>query len=121
MTYTLNGVGTRICGERLLTKEEIDAWSKNFPFLPGQSPSNFFIGTESLVFGFPILPLKTYIYCYTKKGFFTRSAYQIVYYPPSGKPEIYWPHVKSSLIFYVFPVLLIIIGISFFIPFFHKQ
>ena len=115
MTHTINGIGTRICGERPLTKEEIDKWSENFPFVPGQSLSNYYIGTESLVIIFPILPLKTYIFCYTQKGF-TRSTYQIVYYPPSGKAEIYWPHVKSSASFYVFPVILILAFIWMLIP-----
>jgi len=116
MTYTFNGIGTAIYGERLLTKEEIDMWSANFPFLTGQSISNLIIGTESLtIFFVPILPYRTIVYYYTQKDY-SRSEFQIVYFPPSGKEQIYWPHVKNSYAFYIFPIVLVLACIWLKIP-----
>lgn len=115
MPYSVNGIGTRICGERLLTKQEINLWGENFPFFPGRSLSEYYIGTEAVTIIFPIFPLKTIVYCYTQKGF-TQSTYQIIYFPPNGVEGIYWPHVKTSLSFYILPLIVIFLMIWIMFP-----
>ncbi len=105
MTSTVNGIGTHLCGVRLLKKEEADSWAENFPYMPNRSIYDYYIGTEAFVFFFiPIMPLKTYVFYYIKSQ---EGAWQVIYYPPSGKEDIYWEHVKTSLSFYIFPVILI--------------
>jgi len=102
MPYTLNAIGTAICGERKLTKEEIDMWKKYFPDIPENPISGYRIGTESVIIILPLLPLKTYIFRYTEKQGLSNHEYQILHYP-AGEGKIYWEHVKSSVIFYAFP------------------
>jgi hypothetical protein len=102
MPHTINGIGTAICGERKLTQEEFDRWIKYFTYVPNHTISEYRIGTESVVILLPLLPLKTYVFCYTDKQGSSKN-YQIIYYP-GGEGKIYWEHVKSSIIFYAFPV-----------------
>jgi len=102
MPHTINGIGTSICGERKLTQEEIYAWAKYFPQIPDRTISQYLIGTESVVCLLPLLPLKTYVFCYTDKQF-SSNKYQILFYP-GGEGHVYWKHVKSSVIFYSVPI-----------------
>ena len=102
MTRTINGIGSFLSGTRHLTKEEIDKWVENFPYM-NQPVTNALIATESaVIFWIPIYPVETIVYFMIKSG-----TYQIVYYP-AGKGNVYWEHVKGSPSFYIFPILIII-------------
>ncbi len=118
MPKTFNGIGTSVCGERKLTKEEIGAWKKHFPYLPDHTSSDYLIGTESIVALFPFLPIKTHVYYYLKQDLrpvgVSSSQYQILYYP-AGEGKIYWKHVKSSLEFYEFPIFITVLLTGYFL------
>ena len=106
MTYTLNGIGTRLVGERKLTKEEITKWKNRFPQCDADV-SYFNIATECFVFFYvPIIPLKTIIYYYTQKNF-KGSQYMIVCRPP-GK-WVNWNHILKSPGFYILPIVILVI------------
>ncbi|TAL47887.1 hypothetical protein EPN87_01930 [archaeon] len=105
MTYTMNGIGTHLSGERKLTDEEYRKWAKDIPHVPGVTKDNLRIATESLVIGFlPVIPLKTFVYYYTQKSFWHGTKYLPLYYP-AGKGKVYWEHVKKSIVFYLSPFL----------------
>lgn len=109
MTSTVNGIGTSLSGERGLTNEEFNEWSEHFPFIPGVIKNHYRIATESFVILFPIIPLKTFVFYYTKSGFM-QNQYRIIYYP-AGEGKVYWKHVKKSWSFYIFPTLMAILMI----------
>jgi hypothetical protein len=104
MTYTLNGCGTRLCGGRALTKEEIDSWGEYFPFDHQTRMQDYRLVTESFcLLWIPIIPLKTYVV-----RFMSDDKYQIVYYPFGTDGGVSWGHVKKSPSFYVAPILIIL-------------
>jgi len=108
MTFTINGIGTRLCGARRIKKEEAEKWADNFPYSLNRTIYDYMVATEAFVFLFiPILPLRTYVYYYTETG--AQNGYRIIYCPPHGKEAIYWNHVKSSLSFFIAPTLLLLL------------
>ena len=118
MTYTINGVGTQICGRRELTKEEIEKWSENLPYRPHVTVNDYYIGTEAFVFFFiPIIPLKTFVHYYqSQKKFLGSETHYLICYYPAGEDKVYWEHVKSSFSFYIAPIGILILLIWHFIP-----
>ena len=112
MTFTLNGVGTRISGGRALSDTELRKWSSKLPQTPEFRGVTYYIGTESLVFiYFPVIPLKSYVYCYVQSKWYESSKY-LQLFNPAGK-GVYWPHVKGSWSFYVWPAIFIFLLASF--------
>jgi|GEM_PF-2953029 len=112
MTFTLNGCGTRLCGTRPLNEKEIKQWEENFPFHPQIRLQDYRLTTESFcLLWVPIIPLHTYVIRYVSD-----ENYQIIY-SPFGEGKISWEHVKSSLSFWIAPVLIILfILFSLFAP-----
>jgi len=117
MTSTVNGIGTHLSGERKLTDEEFNKWSENFPYNPNITKDDYRIATESFVILLiPIIPLKTFVYYYIKRGF--QSHYRIIFHP-AGEGKIYWEHVKKGWVFYIAPILIAILVFYFYIlPYF---
>ena len=106
MPSTFNGFGSFICGERKLTKDEINAWITQFPHVPKHTSSDFYIGTESIGCVILGIPRKTYVYCYDHP--FIHRQYQILFYP-AGEGKVYWKHILSCLEFYQVPIFLIVL------------
>ena len=104
MTGTVNGIGTHLSGERSLTSKEFNKWAEHFPYNPYIKPKDYKIATESVVIFFlPIIPLKTIVYYYTSKQGM-ESQYRIIYEPANG--GVYWEHVKTSVSYYITPVVI---------------
>lgn len=102
---TINGIGTRLCGVRKLNEKELNKWSKHFPYIPHVKVTEYNIAAESFViFWLPIIPLRTRIFFYTNEGAFN-SQYVVVYSPK----KIYWPHIKTSPVFYAGPFVVLIL------------
>ena len=112
MTGTINGIGTHLSGERKLTDKEFKKWSKHFPYNPYVKKEDYRIATESFVIFFiPIIPLRTFVYYYLRKGIM-HSRYRIIYYP-AGKGKVYWDHVGESWVFYIGPTILVFLMFYF--------
>lgn len=122
MTFTLNGIGTSLEGERWLTAEEYIALSKhkdfekiviglrNTPELGIETEKDilrFKIATKSFSILFPIIPLETFIYYYPKTKWYENDNKYIPLFYTKGKGKVDWQHVKNSWSFYVFPLIII--------------
>ena len=117
MTFTFNGIGTRISGGRKLTPKEKRDWHKQLPNSPEFRNVDFLIGTESLVvFYLPVYPIRSYVYCYVESKWYQSEKY-FELFNPAGK-GIYWPHVKKSWSFYVWPAILLFFSIVWFFSLF---
>jgi hypothetical protein len=116
MTHTVNGIGTHLSGERLLTDEEIKEWAEQIPYNPRRTLRDYRIATESFVVVFlPIIPLRTFVFHYTGQ-----DQYVIDFFP-TGKESVYWKHVKSSPGFYILPILIVLFTLySIFSSFFGR-
>ena len=116
--FTFNGTGISLAGVRDLTKEEkedlIKYLPKKSPFQNKDDTYNPKIATRSVVMVFlPVTPLETIIFNYVNEDYipFPKSRQYIIFHYPAGKGKILWSHVKSSPIFYVYPVLVILMVI----------
>lgn len=111
MTYTLNGIGTHLCGERNLKNDEKEKWAENLPYSPSRTIHDYKIATESFVILFlPLIPFKSFVFHHT-----SGDRYIIDFYP-TGKESVYWEHVKKAPVFYAAPlIILILIVWSFFV------
>ena len=118
MTFTLNGFGTTLAGDRWLNELE---WYhlinqkgflktiKKLPIHSEEEKYRFRIATKAVCIAFiPVLPLETFIYYSPKTSWYENDRYVPVYYTV-GEGKIDWNHVKKSWSFYIAPVLFLII------------
>ncbi len=124
MTFTFNGIGTSLFGDRWINEIEFYSISKNKDFkeiissLPIETEEDLYrfrIATKSFcIFFIPIIPLETFIY-YSPKVKWYESEKYIPLFHTTGKKGVDWSHVKSSWSFYLLPIIiLVIIGFSIF-------
>lgn len=74
MTYMINGIGTRLCGSRELTKEEYNEHLNDLPYRYDEIV--YRIATKAFVILFlPICPSETIIYADVKKVKDSRATY----------------------------------------------
>jgi hypothetical protein len=102
VTYMINGIGTRICGSRDLTKSEYIQHIDRMEYEYGEVRHK--IGTVAFcVLFIPIIPIETIIYTDV-------SSNKYISFCTYG---VNWQLVKTSMAFYIFPLLLIawILGI----------
>ena len=124
MTFTFNGIGTTLSGDRWLNGEEYLALARhkdfkkvtqglmNTPELKIETKEDLFrfrIATKSFsVLFIPIIPLETFIYYYPKVKWYQNNKYIPLFYT-RGNGKVDWKHVKKSWSFYVLP--LVVFGI----------
>jgi hypothetical protein len=125
MTSTFNGFGTRLCGKRNLTYEEYTEHRDHLPY--DFNDVVYKIATEAFVALFiPIVPLNTIIYVDVKEAYdkntkrrtevldnsslnmtdlqiWSTRKYQIC-----STYHVNWNHVRHSLSFYIFPLLVLL-------------
>lgn len=121
MTYTINGIGTRLCGSRELTQEEYNEHVNDLPYRYDEIV--YRIATKAFVVLFlPICPLETIIYANVKKAKDSSGTWAEIpelrinefKWIDTDRYFIYqtyhvnWDHVKHSVSFYIMPTLLIL-------------
>lgn len=107
----LNGIGTNLSGEKYISEEWCLQLDTQLPQIRSNYPnSNYIIGTTSIVFLFiPLIPLETSIYLKIKhKSIFLNTYSYLKIYSPCGDNKVCWEHVKSSIGFYIWPMLILI-------------
>ena len=124
MTFTLNGVGTTLSGDRWLTIQELNELIQHEDFkeviqvlkenedLDIKEQEDLFrfkIATKSFsIFFLPIIPLETFIYYCPKTKWYDGDKYIPLFYT-KGEGKVDWNHVKHSWSFYLFPILIFLI------------
>lgn len=108
----INGIGTKLSGIKYLSRE----WSSNldiyFPDVRSIYPieCRYIIGTTSFAVLFiPLIPIETAVYLeIPHKSVFLNEYSYLKIYSPCGDNKICWEHVKSSIGFYIWPMLILI-------------
>lgn len=120
MTFTINGIGTTLSGDRWLNGEEYNTLmrqksfqrvvknlikNKDYNIETQDDLFRFRIATKSFSILFiPIIPLETFIYYCPKVKWHEDSKYVPLYYTHE-KGKVDWQHVKGSWSFYIGPVI----------------
>jgi hypothetical protein len=122
MTFTINGIGTILSGDRWLSGEEYHTLAQHKDFqtviknltkdedLKIETQDDLFrfrIATKSFAVLFiPLIPIETFIYYYPKVKWHENQKYIPLFYT-KGKGKVDWDHVKKSWSFYIAPVLVL--------------